>query len=71
MRGTRKDDKIQIDDQGDGRDEGDTCTKHEALCSTKEKGAMTTNRKISKSERRIWWIGWQWWFVYKEEILMK
>ena len=71
MHETRKDDKRKLDDHRDGRDEGGTCTKHEALCSIGEKGAMATSHGNAKSERRIWWIGWQRWFEYKEETSMK
>ena len=64
MHGTRKNDKRKLDDQGDGRDEGGTCTRNEALCSRGAKRAMTTGHGNAKSERRIWWIGWQWRFGY-------
>ena len=54
MHGTRKDDKRMLDDQGDGQDEGGTCTMHEALCSGGAKGDMTIGHGNAKSERRIW-----------------
>ena len=55
MHGTRKDDKRKLDDQ----DEGGTCTRHEALYSREEKGAMTTGHGNEKSNGIIWWIGWK------------
>ena len=58
-RETRKDNKGKLGDQGDGRDEGGTCTRHEPLCSGGAKRAMTTRHGNEKSERMIWWIGWQ------------
>ena len=58
-RETRKDNKGKLGDQGDGRDEGGTCTRHEPLCSEGAKRAMTTRHGNEKSERMIWWIGWQ------------
>ena len=47
---TRNDDKGKLGDQGDGRDEGGTCTRHEALCSGGAKGAMTTRHGNKKGE---------------------
>ena len=69
MHGTIKNDKRKLDDQGDGRDEGGTRTRHETLCSRGAKRAMTTGQGNTKSERRIWWIGWQRRFGYINEKL--
>ena len=69
MHGTRKNDKRKLDDQGDGRDEGGTCIRSEALCSRGAKRAMTIGHGNAKTERRIWWIGWQWRFGYINEKL--
>ena len=37
-------------DQGDNRDEGGTCTRHEVLCSRGAQGAMKTSHGNAKSE---------------------
>ena len=63
---SRKDDQRKFDDEGDGRNEGGTCTMHEGLCLGEAKRAMTTGHGIAKCERRIWWIGWRKWFMWKE-----
>ena len=42
--GTRTDDGLKFLDQGDGKDEGGTCTRHEGLCSGGTQGAMTTDQ---------------------------
>ena len=42
--GTRTDDGLKFLDQGDGKDEGGTCTRHEGLCSGGAQGAMTTDQ---------------------------
>ena len=55
----RKENLRKFDDQGDGRDEGGTCTRHEELCLGGAKGAMTTKHGNEKGERMIWWIGWR------------
>ena len=62
----RKDDPRTFDDQGDGRDEGDTCTMHEGLCSGGAKEAMTTSHGNAKGNPMIWWIRWRRWFTRKE-----
>ena len=69
MHGTRKNDKRKLDDQGDGRDEGGTCIRSEALCSRGAKRAMKIGHGNAQIERRIWWIGWQWRFGYINEKL--
>ena len=63
---SRKDDQRKFDDEGDGRNEGGTCTMHEGLCLGEAKRAMTTGHGIAKCERRIWWIGWRKWFMWKD-----
>ena len=55
----RKDDPRKFDDQGDGRDEGGTCTMHEELRSRGAKGATTSGHGNAKGDRMIWLIGWK------------
>ena len=46
----RKDDPRKFDDQGDGRDEGGTCTMHEELRSRGAKGATTSGHGNAKGD---------------------
>ena len=67
----RKDDPRKFDDQGDGRDEGGTCTMHEELSSGGAKGAMTSGHGNAKGDRMIWLIGWRRWFGWKKCMYSK
>ena len=71
LQSEREEDSRKFDDQGDGRDEGGTCTMHEELLSRGAKGATTSGHGNVKGNRMIWLIGWKEWMEDKGRRVRK
>ena len=53
-------------DQGDGRNEGGTCTEHKKIYS-REVVKPTTSGHGERCEPWLWWKEWSWWHWKKRD----